>query len=154
MNMVGVCLTDWLELADLLFFYKIFTPRHAGYGDDPVGAWLLLRGGPVRHDSQEALPDGPAQPHLLQRDAPPILHHRHRHGRAGNILLVPALQRKVDKLRFVVNCTPSPCTPHSYSSVDDEEAHMDKCVVFLTIWTLWSPNRMLFHFGMVFTRWK
>ena len=31
---------------------------------------------------------------------------------------------------------------------------MDKCVVFLTIWTLWSPNRMLFHFGMVFTRWE
>ena len=94
--MVGVCLTDWLELANLLFYFKRFTPRHVGYGDDPVGAWLLLRGGPVSHDSQEALPDGPPQPHLHQRDAPPILHHRHRHGRAGNILFIPALQKKVE----------------------------------------------------------
>ena len=75
---------------------RVKNVRHVGYGDDPVGAWLLLRGGAVRHDRQEALPDGPAQPHLLQRLAPPLLHHRHRHGRPGNILLIPALQRKVD----------------------------------------------------------
>ena len=69
---------------------------HAGYGDDPVGAWLLLRGDSVGYDREEALPDGPPQPHLHQLDAPPILHHRHRHGRAGNILFIPALQKKVE----------------------------------------------------------
>ena len=43
---------------------------------------------------------------------------------------------------------------HVHSLSNDEEGHMEKCVVFLTIWTMWSPNRMLFHFGMVFTRWE
>ena len=96
MNMVG-----WFAILQK----RVKNVPHSGYGDDPVGAWLLLRGGAVRHDRQEALPDGPAQPHLLQRLAPPLLHHRHRHGRPGNILLIPALQRKVDILRPAVNST-------------------------------------------------
>ena len=144
MNMVG-----WFAILQK----RVKNVPHSGYGDDPVGAWLLLRGGAVRHDRQEALPHGPPQPHLLQRLAPPLLHHRHRHGRPGNILLIPALQRKVDILRPAVNSTSSTPTPHSFSLIDNEEGHINKCVVFLTIWTLWNPNRMLFHFGMVFARW-
>ena len=65
-------------------------------------------------------------------------------------------KKRLILLRPAVNSTsrtPNLCTPHSFSLIDDEEGHINKCVVFLTIWTLWNPNRMLFHFGMVFARW-
>ena len=34
----------------------------------------------------------------------------------------------------------------------NEEKHIHNCVMFLTIWSLWNPHRMLFQFAMLFSR--
>ena len=65
-------------------------PLLSGYTGESDGAWLLLRRGALCPDRQEAAADGAA--HIHQQDTPPLLHHRRRHGRPRNILLIQALQ--------------------------------------------------------------
>ena len=80
------------------FLFKYFLQVSAfllGHTVESDGAGLLVRGGSVRHDRQEAAADGAPQPHLHQWNVPPLLHHRRCHGSARNILLIQTLQRKV-----------------------------------------------------------
>ena len=80
------------------FLFKYFLQVSVfllGHTVESDGAGLLVRGGSVRHDRQEAAADGAPQPHLHQWNVPPLLHHRRCHGSPRNILLIQTLQRKV-----------------------------------------------------------
>ena len=83
-------------LSFFLFKYflqvSVFLSGHIVESDRAV---LLVRGGSVRHDRQEAAADGAPQPHLHQWNVPPLLHHRRCHGSPRNILLIQTPQRKV-----------------------------------------------------------
>ena len=39
-----------------------------------------------------------------------------------------------------------------FSLLDDEEKQIDNCIVFMTIWMLWNPHRMLVQFAILFIR--
>ena len=91
-----VVIGNIIILSFFLFKYflqvSVFLSGHTVESD---GAGLLVRGGSVRHDRQEAAADGAPQPHLHQWNVPPLLHHRRCHGSPRNILLIQTLQRKV-----------------------------------------------------------
>ena len=38
----------------------------------------------------------------------------------------------------------------TFSLLDDEEKQIDNCIVFMTIWMLWNPHRMLVQFAILF----
>ena len=60
------------------FLFKYFLQVSVfllGHTVESDGAVLLVRGGSVRHDRQEAAADGAPQPHLHQWNVPPLLHH-------------------------------------------------------------------------------
>ena len=40
----------------------------------------------------------------------------------------------------------------TFSLLDDEEKQIDNCIVFMTIWMLWNPHRMLVQFAILFIR--
>ena len=40
-----------------------------------------------------------------------------------------------------------------YSEVYDEDAQSHNCVVAITIWALWAPQRQLFHVAITSVRW-
>ena len=42
--------------------------------------------------------------------------------------------------------------PSTFSLLDDEEKQIDNCIVFMTIWMLWNPHRMLVQFAILFIR--
>ena len=40
----------------------------------------------------------------------------------------------------------------TFSLLDDEEKQIDNWIVFMTIWMLWNPHRMLVQFAILFIR--
>ena len=151
------------------FLFKYFLQVSVfllGHTVESDGAGLLVRGGSVRHDRQEAAADGAPQPHLHQWNVPPLLHHRRCHGSPRNILLIQTLQRKVITVLlwhsqffsilpfshfFQYQFLPSIFLLCSELG-GTEEAHVHNCVVFCSVWALWNPHRMLFHLAILFTR--